>query len=44
MGLRESGLLEVTINNVKKEIEESQQIVLDDDGKVIPNFIMECFL
>lgn len=44
MSLREQGLLEVTILKAKQEIEETQQIVLDDEGKIIPNFILECFL
>lgn len=44
MGLREQGLLEVTINKVKQEIESTQQLVFDDDGKIIPNYFVECFL
>jgi len=44
MGLREQGLLEVTILKVKQEIESTQQLVLDDDGKIIPNYFVECFL
>jgi len=44
MGLREQGLLEVTILKVKQEIESTQQLVFDDDGKIIPNYKIEVFI
>jgi hypothetical protein len=44
MSLREKGLLEVTINKAKQDIQETQQIVYDDESKIIPNFILGCFL